>query len=271
MELKTYRHLRGVTEPNEIFFPRTKQEGHAGVEGKLPEGGAEETSLRELLEEHGLEYIAKISTTGDKVADHISSFKAQLSRALKMKPVLINCHGGRDSWSFWEAVEFYRAVMDVETEHGVHIAHETHRGRVFYNPWITRDLLHEIPGIGLCCDFSHWVCVTERLLEDCEALIQIAARHCVHIHARVGYEEGPQVPDPRAPEYSAHVQAHEAWWDIVWKAQEEKGLPYTTLTPDFAPPPYLQTEPFSERPIANLDDICRWQADRQRRRFAART
>jgi hypothetical protein len=271
MELKTFRHLWGVTETRDYLFPLLKLDGYAGVEAGVPEPGADETNLRTLLEENELEYIAQIFTAGATVAEHIESFKNQLGRALKLEPLVINCHGGRDSWSFWESIEFYRAAMDLETEHGVHVAHETHRGRVFYNPWITRDILHEIPGIGLCCDFSHWVCVAERLLDDCAAIIQVAARHCVHLHARVGYEEGPQVPDPRAPEYSTQVQAHEAWWDLIWKAQEEKNLPYSTLTPEFGPPPYLHTEPFSERPIASLDDICRWQAERQRRRFAART
>ena len=270
MELKTYRHLWGVTEPHELFFPLVRQQGYAGVEALLPEPGSAETAFRTLLEEHELEYIPQILTAGRTVAEHIKSFKEQVARAVKLKAVVINCHGGIDSWSFWQAIEFYRAAMDVETENGVHVAHETHRGRVFYNPWITRDVMQEIPGIGLCCDFSHWVCVAERLLDDCAAEIQLAAKHCVHLHARVGYEEGPQVPDPRAPEYSIQLHAHEAWWDLIWKAQEEKQLPFTTLTPEFGPPPYLHTEPFSERPIASLSDICLWQVERQRRRFAER-
>jgi hypothetical protein len=270
MELKTFRHLWGVSEPPERFFPQVKQEGYAGVETGVPLSSPEETAFRALLEENELEYIAQIYTQGHTVAEQIDSFKTELRRALKLRPALINCHGGRDSWSFWEAIEFYRAVIDLETEHGVHVAHETHRGRVFYNPWITCDILKELPGLGLCCDFSHWVCVTESLLPHCAPAIELCARHCIHVHARVGYEEGPQVPDPRAPEYAAQVQAHEAWWDIIWKAQEEKGFASSTLTPEFGPPPYLQTEPYSARPIANLEDICLWQAERQRRRFAAR-
>ena len=38
---------------------------------------------------------------------------------------------------------------------------------------------------------------------------------CWLIHARVGYEEGPQVPDPAAPEYAAEVKCHMGWWESI--------------------------------------------------------
>ena len=39
------------------------------------------------------------------------------------------------------------------------------------------------------------------------------------IHARVGYEEGPQVPDPAAPEYAGEVKCHMGWWEAIMKVQ----------------------------------------------------
>ncbi|MEY3897863.1 MAG: hypothetical protein RLZZ214_3384, partial [Verrucomicrobiota bacterium] len=119
----------------------------------------------------------------------------------------------------------------------------------------------------LTCDFSHWVCVAERLLEDCNEIIQLAADHCHHLHARVGHEEGPQVSDPRAPEWSRHLAAHEAWWDTIWTSQKRRGLATTGLVPEFGPAPYQQLLPYTQAPVADLADICDWVARRETARF----
>jgi len=121
--------------------------------------------------------------------------------------------------------------------------------------------------LKLTCDFSHWVCVAERLLEDCGDIIQLAAQRCQHLHARVGFEEGPQVSDPRAPEWARHVAVHEGWWDQIWSAQAKRGLEIPTLTPEFGPAPYLPLLPYTQMPVANLSDICDWMAHRQKNRF----
>jgi len=56
-----------------------------------------------------------------------------------------------------------------------------------------------VPELLLCADLSHFVVVTETHPADwklTEAIDALADR-VIHIHARVGYEEGPQVNDPR--------------------------------------------------------------------------
>jgi hypothetical protein len=40
----------------------------------------------------------------------------------------------------------------------------------------------------------------------------------------MGYENGPQVPDPAVPQDAPQLAAHERWWDIVWKAQHGRGI-----------------------------------------------
>jgi hypothetical protein len=78
------------------------------------------------------------------------------------------------------------------------------------------------------------------------------------------------VPDPRAPEYQRHLEAHERWWDLIWDAQIAQGRKISPLTPEFGPPDYLHTLPYSNVPVADLWDICNWMADRQAARFANR-
>ena len=105
------------------------------------------------------------------------------------------------------------------------VSHETHRQRYFATPWQTRHILRQFPDLRITCDFSHWVCVCERLLPDMGETISLAAQHCHHIHARVGFAEGPQVPDPSAPEYAADLAAHEAWWEEIWQSQSGADSP----------------------------------------------
>jgi hypothetical protein len=166
------------------------------------------------------------------------------------------------------AEDFYAQAIDLERKIGIPVSHETHRRRYFATPWQTRHIMQRFPDLRITCDFSHWVCVCERLLPDMGETISLAAQHCHHLHARVGYAEGPQVPDPSAPEYATQLAAHEAWWEQVWQSQRERGFLGSTLTPEFGPPPYLQTLPYTNVPVADLVAVCDWMAKRQRERFA---
>jgi hypothetical protein len=117
-------------------------------------------------------------------------------------------------------------------------------------------------------DFSHWVTVCERLPDDQEEALSLACSRTLHIHGRVGYEQGPQVPDPGAPEYGAHLAWHEARWDRIRKIHEEAGSSILTFTPEYGPPPYLHTTPRANEPVADLWEICLWQARRIRERWS---
>jgi hypothetical protein len=133
---------------------------------------------------------------------------------------------------------------------------------------LTRDLLRALPELRVTCDFSHWCVVSERLILDEEAeILQLLAGHSHHVHARVGYAQGPQVPDPRSPEYGGELAAHERWWAAVWNSMAERGLTRFTMTPEFGPDGYLQSSPFTRIPVADLRELNRWMGKRQRGRF----
>ena len=55
------------------------------------------------------------------------------------------------------------------------------------------------------------------------------------------------------------------------KAQEKRGFRISTLTPEFGPPDYQHTLPFTRVPVSNLEEICDWQARRQADNFADRS
>jgi sugar phosphate isomerase/epimerase len=267
MKLYLFRHLWGVEEPWETFFPKAKKLGYHGIETWVPEG-KDRARMKRLLKENGLTLLAFQATEGGDWKEHAKSFERSLEVAEDFGAFQVNAHSGRDSFSFDDAKRFYERALKAEKKSGLLVSHETHRGRVFYNPWTTAAVVREFPEMNLNYDLSHWVCVTERMLDTEEHIVRELAKRVIHIHARVGYEEGPQVPDPRAPEYASYLEKHEAWWDLTWKAQKARGLKYSTLTPEFGPPYYLHQIPYTEVPVANLFDICEWQTKRQAQRFA---
>jgi len=243
------------------------------VEGTIRLSTNREVMLK-FLKTSGMQFVAQVLCNelnpGRGVREHLDSLKEQIEEALDYDPLFINAHSGADSWSREEAEDFYGAAIEMEKSLGIPICHETHRMRYFANPWATRPILEMYPELKLTCDFSHWVCVVERLLPDCDDIIRLAAEHCHHLHARVGHEEGPQVNDPRAPEWQTHLTTHERWWDIIWDVQQRKGMETSYLTPEFGPPPYLATLPHTNVPVVDLADVCDWMACREATRFEGR-
>jgi hypothetical protein len=271
MKLKLIRHLWGVADPF-AALPRFKEQGYEGIEAGvliMPET----ERLADAIRANGFDFIPQIFTAEfdpvDEVSRHVDSFARQMEAVAGFDPMMVVCHGGRDAWSAEAAESFYGQVLEIAREFRFPVAHETHRGRYFYNPWNCAAMIDRFPELRLCCDFSHWVCVCERLIDDQLDIIRRAAGRCIHLHARVGYENGPQVPDPAAPQHAAHLAAHERWWDIVWQAQRERGDEIGTLTPEFGPPTYLHTRPQDNQPVVDLEEVCNWMAERQAVRFAA--
>ena len=273
-ELTLIRHLWGVAEPLGALG-RFAGLGFAGIEtsiASLPPDGRDR--LLAGCAEHGLGLVAMAYTRAGEarlgsVDDHLASLRAQIGASLPGRPWLMNVHSGCDAWTMPEMIRYFREAVRIAADAPFPIVHETHRGRCLYSPWIAREILDAVPDLRLCADFSHWVCVAERLLDDQADLLRRVAGHVDHIHARVGHSQGPQVGDPRAPEHAEALAAHERWWDMVWSSQRQRRLARHTLTPEFGPPPYQPTLPWTRAPVADVDAICTWQAHRQRDRFAA--
>ena len=227
--------------------------------------------FRLLLKSEGWGWVAGAYTdmfrTDGSVNTHLVSLREQIEECADDAPLLINSHSGLDRWSASEMEDFFGGALELEHQFGIPLTHETHRRRCLGTPWATATVLAKFPSLKLTADLSHWVCVCERLLEDFNDLLSQVARQTWHVHARVGHEQGPQVPDPRVPEWAPQLAAHEAWWDRIWSAQRERSQPVSTLTPEFGPPPYLWTWPHTRAPAADLPAVCDWMALRQRLRF----
>jgi hypothetical protein len=205
---------------------------------------------------------------GDKdFQKHLAQFQQSLSAAAKAKPVYINCHSGKDFFSFDQSKQFMDFTEKVNRETGVPIYHESHRGRILFAANITRQFIEKVPGLRLTLDISHWCNVHESYLSDQEEAIAMALNRTDHIHARIGHPEGPQVSDPRAPEWKQAVETHFGWWDKIVERKKKEGKLMTFLT-EFGPPDYMPTLPYTRQAVANQWDINVYMMEVLRKRYA---
>ncbi len=272
MELQLFKTLWGHGGTLAVAADQAVSAGFIGLEGNADRQPRDE--LRSALQSHGLSYIQEIVTAGnyvprrhDTVEDHIADVERQLKLGQSLQPQQVTIIGGCDAWSLEQSVRFFGESREIAARMGITCSFETHRSRSLFNPWITLAILERLPELRITCDFSHWVVVLERQLDDdWDALLEVA-RHAHHIHARVGYDQGPQVPHPAAPEYADALASHQRYWETIWATQLEMNLACTTMTPEFGPDGYLHCAPFSRQPVADLWEINSWMGQTERVHF----
>lgn len=270
-----FRTLWGNTSPIDAFARETAAAGFTGIEGPFPADPAAQAAFQEALATHGLDFIAEISTTGfavpdpgSTVADHLAAFERIVQRSLAAQPVFFSAMAGSDLWTFGQTIDFLAKAHAIATAHGARVGFETHRSRSLFHPRITRDILLELPEIEITADFSHWCNVCERLvLDELPEVLALCATRTLHIQPRVGYDQGAQVPDPRAPVYRPAVEAHLRWWRALWDGQRVRGFRRSTMTPEFGPDGYEQTNPYTLEPLADLWELNRHMAGLIRQEF----
>jgi sugar phosphate isomerase/epimerase len=249
--------------------------GFDGIEGPIPADPSARRAFADLLHDRGLAYIAEISATGfanpdpaATVANQLDSFERLLAASMEAHPLLCTTMAGNDLWTFREGLDFLTRADEMARRHNIRVGFETHRGRSLFHPIVTRDLLRELPELKITTDFSHWCVVTERLvLDQLPEILALCADRVLHIHARVGYDQGAQVPDPRAPEYQAPLKSHLSWWRTLWQGQHSRGFETITMTPECGPDGYLHLEPFTQKPVADLWDLNVWMGQTLRTEF----
>lgn len=239
----------------EAFLQRVASDGFDGTELFLPALEEDADDVASLHEQFGLSLALSIVTEGSTPDQHVRDVQVGFARAAEYRPMVINLHAGRDIFAFDDNVRIFRRALEASVEHDIAVVLETHRRRPTYSAIETHKYLDALPALRLNADFSHWMVVHESDLSDQEETLDLAIRRSRHIHARVGYEQGPQVPDPRAPEWNTHLHHHiRLWRDIVDHCRNE-GVERLCITPEFGPPPYQQTLPYTRQPMANVWDI----------------
>ena len=249
------------------FCSRIKKDGYDGAEAWYP---AEEKARKEFLEafqKYQLKFGLLFGASDTDYQKHLQQFKSTLEAAASLKPVYINCHSGKDHFSFDQNKAFIDFTTELNGKTKVPIYHETHRGRILYSAPISRQFMEKHSALRLTLDISHWCNVHESLLNDQLETVKLAISRTDHIHTRVGHAEGPQVNDPRAPEWKDAVTAHFGWWDQVVEQKRKDGKLLTMLT-EFGPIDYLPALPYTRQPVADQWEINKYMLDTLRTRYA---
>ncbi|MEC5145520.1 AP-endonuc-2 domain-containing protein [Chitinophaga sp. 180180018-2] len=259
----------GYTRSISEFCKEIKQAGYDGLEIWWPAETAAQEELFAALEKYELQVGYLCAGYDSDYTKHAQQFETMLKAATshhKIKPLYINSHSGRDYFTFDQNCALIDLTTKISKQSGVPIYHETHRSRMLFAAHIARQFIEAKPELRLTLDISHWCNVHESLLQDQSATVAKALERASHIHARIGHPEGPQVNDPRAPEWTDAVKAHFSWWDQVVKYHQTAGKPLTFLT-EFGPVDYLPALPYTRQPVANQWDINVYMMKQLKQRY----
>lgn len=252
-ELKILATNWGFNGTIDDYCSKVKKDGYDGIEIWWPTEKKDQDALFAALKKNNLEVGFLTAGYQSDYREHFMTFKNMIDAAAKnvvQRPLYINCHSGRDYFSFEQNKTFIDHTLSLAKDTGIKICHETHRSRILFAAPVGRQYMDKIPDLRITLDVSHWCNVSESLLQDQQETVNMALQRVDHIHARIGHPEGPQVNDPRAPEWDDAVKAHFAWWDKIVEMKKQQGDRLTILT-EFGPPTYMPTLPYTQQPLAD--------------------
>jgi len=255
--------------PFEVFCEKVKHDGFDGVEMGLPSDTSKKKAIIRSLEAFELKLIGQHYETLESDFDQHKKIYAHHIENLTDSPVLfINSQTGKDYFSFNKNNALIEIADQLSAKANKTILHETHRGKFSFAAHIMKEYLEKIPSLKITLDISHWCNVAETFLEDQELAVDLAISRTEHIHSRVGYQEGPQIPDPRAPEWQEAIEIHANWWDKVIKRKQKEGANEFTITTEFGASPYLLLMPFTRQPITSQWEINVYMMNYLKNRYA---
>ena len=213
----TYRGQEQLSAP--AFMGQLAREGYVGIKIDPPAPQEFLAALGRELEtarkdRKDFVFIAQqvLPPAAETVDEYLKRMRHRLEALAALQPDLINSHTGKDHFSFDDNCRIIEEIMNLAERWKIPIVHETHRGRFSFHAAGLLPYLQKFPEMKLAADFSHWCAVSESLLQDQQDILDALIPHVAHIHARIGYEHGPQVADPFAPEWSLHLERHISWW-----------------------------------------------------------
>ena len=266
--LSTYWGSEGLCA--KAFLDKVVSHGFDGVEINFPD---EQQFIDEFMSE--LERIRKtshpefifiaqqvLSNEKETVEAYAERLTNRLNFLLELKPNAINSHTGKDFFEFEENCTIIEKVEELGRAAGIPIWHEIHRGRFSFHLRTLLDYLNIFPNLKLIADLSHFCVVSESDLSDQQELLTRIYPNTQHIHARVGFEQSPQVNHPFAPEWKKHLDLYTTWWKEIIALQSQNGAAQMTITPEFGPFPYMPQAPFTQQPLAD-----QWEVNRLMKKY----
>lgn len=239
----------------ESFLQSVIAAGYNGIE--IDPGGMQDlrhwiTALKKIRAQHKDFVVVAQMVLGEQYGT-FDQFREAMNQRLELltsfDPLFINSHTGRDYFSFRENCTLIQLATDFSRQYKIPVYHETHRGRFSYALHRMPEYIALFPQLELVADYSHWCAVSESMLSFQEDTLAQLTQHIRHIHARVGYEQGPQLPDPFASAYQPYLHRFTSWWQqILDHHQQQKSF---TICTEAGPVPYMPVNPDNGQPLAD--------------------
>ena len=218
------------------MLTKIAEAGYEGVEIAVPAAEAERRELRALLTDTGLAIVAhQYAPAENNFERYHDRLKRNLENSAALEPLLINSHTGSDRWSFDQNCKLVESAASIAAAYGVPIVHETHRGRFLYSAPASAAYFHHFPDMRVTADFGHWTCVAGNLLEDQDDIVSVAIERADHLHARVGFADGPQVLHPFSDMWSPELTRFMGWWRAIAERRRANGNTHLTVTLEAGP------------------------------------
>ena len=241
------------------FLSYVISNGYDGVEINFPDNSefidefkTEIENIRATINTDFI-FIAQqvLSNKKETVNEYIHRITERLEFLAKLKPDFINSHTGKDYYDFSDNCKIIEITDNLSKKYNVPIIHEIHRGRFSFHLKTLQRYLELFPKLNLVADFSHFCLVSESNLEDQTELLTKIYPKIKHLHARIGFEQSPQVNDPFAPEWQSFLDRYLIWWKDIIEYHKKRNCNQITITPEFGPFPYMPEEPFTKKPLSN--------------------
>ncbi|MEY4834121.1 MAG: hypothetical protein RI980_236 [Bacteroidota bacterium] len=252
------------------FLTKVVTNGYKGVEMNFPDDAIFIAEFQEELQNirntsnPDFIFIAQqvLPNKIESVAEYIERITDRLEFLISLKPNYINSHTGKDFFSFSENCKILEVCDHISKVSEIPIWHEIHRGRFSFHLKTLLSYIDIFPKLKLIADFSHFCVVSESNLQDQHDLLCKIFPNIQHIHARIGFEQSPQVNNPFAPEWNTYLEQYLGWWKEIIKIQKTRKIATCTITPEFGPFPYMPQEPFTKKPLAN-----QWETNLQMKNY----
>ena len=132
-ELKVLATNWGYKGSVDQYCAHVKKEGYDGIEIWWPLDKQQQDEMFAALKKYQLEVGFLAAGDQPDFRDHLDHFKQMIGAAAHntvQRPIYINCHSGRDFFSFEQNQAFIDHTLSLSAETGILILHETHRSSV---------------------------------------------------------------------------------------------------------------------------------------------
>ena len=239
------------------FIDKAMKEGYDGIEVNVPFDPQSNSSLQQAVEANGALLILQqwLPPARETAGQYHSRMVDHLKHLVRMNPLFINSHTGKDYFSFDDNCRLIESCRDISENSGISILHETHRGRFAFHAHSLAHYIHKYPELQFTADLSHLCNVSESLLEYQEDLLESIIGRSRYIHARVGSDQSAQVNNPFAPEWESTLKRFTGWWQQIVDEARKRGDQVFHICPEFGPVPYLQVMPFTQKPVSDQWEV----------------